>query len=171
MVARLSIGKKKYASVEAQMKDIAAQADGLRDNLTDSINEDSAAFEEVMNAMKLPKETPEEIAARKAQIQTATQHATLVPLHTSRLCLEALGLIHFVAANGNLNAMSDAASAAFMARAAIDAAGMNVRINAATLDDKAQAQRYVEEWKSIQAQTMLRVDQVLTEVERRAELA
>ena len=85
--------------------------------------------------------------------------------------LEALGLIHFVAANGNINAMSDAASAAFMARAAIEAAGMNVRINAATLDDKGQAQRYVEEWKNIQAQTMLRVDQVLVEVEKRAQLA
>jgi glutamate formiminotransferase / formiminotetrahydrofolate cyclodeaminase len=171
MVARVTIGKKKYAAVEAQMKDIAARADGLRDNLTASIDEDSAAFTEVMNAFKLPKETPEEIARRNAQIQLATQHATLVPLHTARLCLEALGLIHFVAANGNINAMSDAASAAFMACAAIDAAGMNVRINAATLDDKAQAQRYVEEWKNIQAQTKLRVDQVLVEVEKRAQLA
>ena len=55
--------------------------------------------------------------------------------------------------------------------AAIDAAGMNVRINAVTLEDKNQAQRYVEEWKNIQAQAMLRVDQVLTEVEKRATLA
>ncbi len=76
MVARLTIGKKKYAAVEAQMKDIAARADGLRGKLTASIDEDSAAFEEVMNALKLPKETPEEIAARSAQIQIATQHAT-----------------------------------------------------------------------------------------------
>jgi formiminotetrahydrofolate cyclodeaminase len=153
------------------MKDVAARADGLRGKLTESIDADSAAFEEVMNALKLPKETPEEIAARTAQIQLATRHATVVPLHTARLCLEALGLIQFVAANGNLNAMSDAASAAFMARAAIDAAGMNVRINAATLDDKAQAQRYVDEWRSIQAQALLRVDQILVEVEKRAALA
>jgi len=67
--------------------------------------------------------------------------------------------------------MSDAASAAFMARAAIDAAGMNVRINAATLDDKALAQRHVNEWQSIQVQAMRRVDQVLLEVEKRAQLA
>src|SRR5512139_2462549 len=171
MVARLSIGRKKYAAVEAQMKDIAARADALRDKLTASIDEDSAAFTEVMNAFKLPKETPEGIAARNEQIQTATQHATMVPLHTARLCLEALGLIHFVAANGNTNALSDAASAAFMARAAIDAAGMNVRINAPTLDDKNQGQRYVEEWKSIHVQALLRIDQVLVEVEKRAQLA
>jgi glutamate formiminotransferase/formiminotetrahydrofolate cyclodeaminase len=171
MVARLSIGKKKYAGVEAQMKEVAARADALRDKLTASIDEDSAAFTEVMNAFQLPKETPAEMAARNAQIQVATQHATIVPLHTARLCLEALDLIHYVAANGNINALSDAASGAFMARAAIEAAGMNVRINAATLDDNAQAQRYVEEWKNIQSQTLLRVNQVLVEVEKRAQLA
>jgi len=171
MVARLTIGRKKYAAVEAQMKDSAARADGLRGKLTASIAADSAAFEEVMAALKLPKETPDEVAARNERLQEATRQATLVPLHTARLCLEALGLVHFVAAHGNLNAMSDAASAAFMARAAIDAAGMNVRINAATLDDQGQAQRYVEEWRSIQAQALLRVDQALAEVEKRARLA
>jgi glutamate formiminotransferase/formiminotetrahydrofolate cyclodeaminase len=171
MVARLSIGKKKYAAVEAQMNDIAARADALRDRLTASIDEDSAAFERVMDAMKLPRDTPEEMTRRNAQIQMATQHATMVPLHTARLCLEALGLIHTVAANGNINAMSDAASAAFMARAAIDAAGMNVRINAAALDDKNQAQRYVDELRNIQEQGGLRVDQVLVEVDKRAQLA
>lgn len=171
MVARLTIGRKKYAAVDAQMKDIAARADELRGKLTESISADSAAFEEVMAAMRLPKETPDELAARHEQIQTATRHATSIPLHTARLCLEVLGLVQFVAAQGNVNAMSDAASAAFMARAAIEAAGMNIRINAATLDNPVQAQRYVEEWRSIQAQAMLRVDQVQAEVEKRAALA
>jgi len=69
------------------MKDAAAQADDLRAKLTASIEEDSAAFEEVMNALKLPKQTPEEIAGRAAQIQVATRRATIVPLHTARLCL------------------------------------------------------------------------------------
>ncbi len=171
MVARLTIGKKKYAAVDAQMKDIAAQADDLRGKLTSAIDEDSAAFAEVMDAFKLPKDTPEEQAVRNQAVQIATQHATDVPLRTAQLCLQALDLVYFVAANGNVNAMSDAASGAFMARAAIDAAGMNVRINAATLDDQGQAQRYVEEWRSLQAQAMLRVDQVLAEVEKRAALA
>ncbi len=171
MGARLTIGKKKYARVDSQMKDIAARADGLRAKLTESIDADSAAFEEVMAAMRLPKETPDEIAGRNRQIQAATQQATDVPLHTARLCLEALGLVHFVAANGNPNTLSDAASAAFMARAAIDAAGMNVRINAAALEDKSLAQRYVDEWKSIRGQASMRTDQILAEVEKRAALA
>jgi hypothetical protein len=71
------------------------------------------------------------------------------PLQTVRLCLETLGLAHVVAANGNLNTMS----------------------NAATLDDLRQAQCYVKEWRSIQPQAMLRVDQIFVEVETRAALA
>ena len=171
MVARLTIGKKKYAAVDAQMKDIAAQADDLRGKLTAAIDEDSAAFTEVMDAFKLPKDTPEEQAARNQAIQIATQHATDVPLRTAQMCAWALDFCFFVAANGNINAMSDAASGAFMARAAIDAAGMNVRINAASLDDKALAQKYVADWKSVQTQAAARIEQILAQVEQRASLA
>jgi glutamate formiminotransferase / formiminotetrahydrofolate cyclodeaminase len=171
MVARLTIGKKKYAAVEAQMTDLAAQADGLRGQLTAAIDEDSAAFTEVMKAFKLPKDTPEEQAARRAQIQTATRRATAVPLRTAQLCLQALDLVYFVAANGNVNALSDAASGAFMARAAIEAAGMNVRINAASLDDKVLAQKSVADWRSIHSQAAARIEQILQQVEQRASLA
>ncbi len=171
MVARLTIGKKKYADVDAAMKDVAARADQLRSQLTQSIDADSAAFEEVMAAMKLPKETEEQQAARQQQIQVATQHATDVPLNAAQACLEILSLVNEVAAHGNVNALSDAASAAFMARAAIDAAGMNVRINAAALDDKAAAKRSVEELRSIQSQAADRIEKILAEVEQRATLA
>ncbi len=171
MVARLTIGKKKYAAVDAQMKDIAAQADELRARLTAAIDEDSAAFTEVMDAFRLPKETPEEQAARAQAVQLATQHATRVPLHTAQLCLQTLDLLQVVAASGNVNAASDAASGAFMARAAIDAAGMNVRINAASLDDKALAHQYAAEWQSIQSQAAARIEQIVAQVEQRAALA
>lgn len=171
MVARLTIGKKKYAAVDAQMKDIAAQADELRGRLTAAIDEDSAAFTEVMDAFRLPKETPEEQAARDQAVQLATQHATEVPLHTAQLCLQTLDLLQVVAASGNVNAASDAASGAFMARAAIDAAGMNVRINAASLDDKALAHQYAAEWQSIQSQAAARIEQIVAQVEQRAALA
>jgi formiminotetrahydrofolate cyclodeaminase len=153
------------------MKDIAAQADGLRGKLTAAIDEDSAAFTEVMDAFKLPKDTPEEQAARNQAVQIATRHATDVPLHTAQLCMQTLDLVYFVAANGNINAMSDAASGAFMARAAIDAAGMNVRINAASLDDKSLAQKYVADWKVVQSQAAARIEQILAQVEQRASLA
>ncbi len=171
MVARLTIGKKKYAAVDAQMKAAAAQADDLRDQLTWAIDADSAAFDAVMNALRLPKDTPEEQANRTHELQMATQRAIDVPLHTAQLCLEALDLVHFVAANGNVNATSDAASAAFMARAAVDAAGMNVRVNAASLDDRVQARRYVDEWKSIHDRAAQRIGEILGVVESRAILA
>jgi glutamate formiminotransferase/formiminotetrahydrofolate cyclodeaminase len=171
MVARLTIGKKKYAEFDTQMKDTAARADQLRSQLTQSIDADSAAFEEVMAAMKLPKETAEQQATRQQQIQIAMQHATDVPLAAARACLEILSLVYEVASHGNTNAASDAASAAFMARAAIDAAGMNVRINAAALDDKAAAKRSVEELRSIQARAADRIEKILAQVEQRATLA
>ena len=171
MVARLTIGKKKYTEYDAQMKDVAAQADTLRDKLTAAIEADSVAFDEVMAAFKLPKDTAGEQAARAGQIQIATQHATDVPLDTARLCLDVLSLAQDVASHGNVNAMSDAASAAFMARAAIDAAGMNVRINAAALEDKKQARRYVDELNLVKSQAATRIEQILQQVEQRASLA
>ena len=171
MVARLTIGKKKYTEYDAQMKDIAAAADALRAELTAAIEADSAAFDKVMTAMKLPKDTSEQQTARSQQIQIATQHATDIPLHTARICLEVLELVRRIALHGNVNAMSDAASAAFMARAAIEAAGMNVRINATSLEDKVLARRCVDEWQSIQTQAASRLEQILNEVEKRAALA
>ncbi|HET7378181.1 MAG TPA: cyclodeaminase/cyclohydrolase family protein, partial [Anaerolineae bacterium] len=171
MVARLTIGKKKYADYDAAMKDVAARADALRAQLTQSIDADSASFEEVMAALKLPKETEEQQAARQQQIQIATQHATDVPLNAARLCLELLSLVNEVATHGNVNAASDAASAAIMARAAIDAAGINVRINAASLDDKNLARQTVEKLNDIRSQAAQRIDQILLMVEKRAALA
>jgi glutamate formiminotransferase/formiminotetrahydrofolate cyclodeaminase len=171
MVARLTIGKKKYAEFDAQMKDTAARADQLRSQLTQSIDADSAAFEVVMASMKLPKETVEQQTERQRQIQIAMQHATDVPLTAARCCLEILSLVHEVASHGNVNAASDAASAAFMARAAIDAAGMNVRINAAALDDKVAAKQSVEDLRSVQAQAAKQIEKILGEIEKRATLA
>ncbi len=171
MVARLTIGKKKYAEYDLQMKDIAGRADQYRSKLTELIEADSASFEAVINAMKLPKETEEQQVERQRQIQLATQQATDVPLNTAKICLEILSLIYEVASHGNINAASDAASGAFMARAAIEAAGMNVRINAAALADKATAKKYIDELNSIKTQCAQQIDRVVAVVEQRATLA
>ncbi|MGH2593984.1 MAG: glutamate formimidoyltransferase, partial [Anaerolineae bacterium] len=80
MVARLTIGKKKYADVEAEMKAVVARADALRADLTAAIDADSAAFDAVIAAMKLPKDMPEQQENRQREIQVATQRAIDVPL-------------------------------------------------------------------------------------------
>ncbi len=171
MVARLTIGKKKYADVEAEMKDIAARADAIRAELTAAIDADSAAFEQVMAAMKLPKDTDDQKTARGQAIQAATQRAIDVPLGVARACVQVLELALRVAGHGNVNALSDAASAAHIARAALESAGMNVRINAAGLDDKAQAVRQIEELKELRLRAVAQIDQILAEVDKRATLA
>jgi glutamate formiminotransferase/formiminotetrahydrofolate cyclodeaminase len=137
MVARLTVGKKKYAAVEAQMIEILNQAERLRRELTTAINEDSAAFEGVMASFKLPKDTPEQQSVRAEAIEKATLQAAQVPLTVAQKSVGVMALAERAVALGNLNAISDGASAAAMARAALTSAGYNVRINLAGLANKA----------------------------------
>jgi glutamate formiminotransferase/formiminotetrahydrofolate cyclodeaminase len=136
MVARLTIGKKKYAAVDDQMKEILTQADRLREELTSAVDEDSAAFEGVMSAFKLPKDTPSQERVRSKEIEAATLRASQVPLTVAKKSISVMALAERVLALGNLNAISDGASAAAMANAALTSAGYNVRINLSGLSDK-----------------------------------
>jgi glutamate formiminotransferase / formiminotetrahydrofolate cyclodeaminase len=136
MVARLTIGKKKYSAVEDQMKEILMQAERLRRELTDAVEEDSAAFTAVMAAFKLPKDSPAQQAARMATIEAANLKAAQVPLSVAVKAVSVLALAEQVVALGNVNAISDGASAAAMSRAALASAGYNVTINLAALTDK-----------------------------------
>jgi glutamate formiminotransferase/formiminotetrahydrofolate cyclodeaminase len=150
MVARLTIGKKKYAEVEAQATEILNQAEHLRGELRNAVDEDSAAFEQVMAAFKLPKETPEQESARKQAIETATQHAARVPLMVAERAVGVMALAERMAALGNLNAISDAASAANLAKAALDSAGCNVRINVASLHEKTAGEELLIKLKALE---------------------
>lgn len=143
MVARLTIGKKKYAEVEARMHEIVAEAEALRAALAQGAAQDSAAFDEVMAAFRLPKDTDEEKTARAAAIEKATQHAAEVPLEAARLAARVIDLAAELAETANSNAVSDAGSAGAMAGAALHAAALNVKINATSVQDQAAAQRWL----------------------------
>jgi glutamate formiminotransferase/formiminotetrahydrofolate cyclodeaminase len=136
MVARLTIGKKKYAGVESRMKAMAAAADELRVSLTTSIGDDAAAFEAVLQAMRLPKSTETEVSVRSQALEQATRQAARVPLAVALAAADVAELAAEAAEIGNVNAISDAATAAALARAAIRAAALNVQINAKTLADQ-----------------------------------
>jgi glutamate formiminotransferase/formiminotetrahydrofolate cyclodeaminase len=136
MVARLTIGKKKYTAVEAQMKEILKQAERLRSELTAAAEEDSAAFEAVMAAFKQPQETKRQEASRLKAIEKATLKAARVPLGAAEKVVLVMALAERCAALGNLNTISDAASAAALASAALKCAGYNVRVNVSGLGDK-----------------------------------
>ena len=131
MVARLTIGKKKYAEVESEMQMISDQAFTLRRELTAAIAEDSEAFNLLMAALHLPKSTSDEIERRSNAILESTLAASEAPLKTAELALNVLRLLALAAERGNINAITDAGTGAALAVAAITGAGANVRTNLA----------------------------------------
>lgn len=150
MVARLTVNKKKYADVQNQMKETLIKAERLRAELTTAVHEDAAAFEQVMAAFKLPKDSDEEKRMRSAAIQAATLHAAEVPLKVAGKVVEVLALAAQVVAQGNTNAISDGATGAALARAALTGSGLNVRINLASLKDEAKAEELSEALKRLE---------------------
>ena len=137
MVARLTLGKKKYADVQAEMEAVLSEAESLRASLALAVEKDAAAFEKVMAAFRLPRKTEAEIAARKQAIQETMQHAAEVPLSTAEKAVRVMELALQAAKLGNANAITDAATGASLAQAALTGAGYNVRINALDLDQHA----------------------------------
>jgi formiminotetrahydrofolate cyclodeaminase len=154
MVCRLTIGKKKYAEVQQEMESVLRRSEELRSSFTNLVEEDTKAFNSVMKAFALPKETEEEKQVRTAAIEEATKKATLVPLRVTELCREALSLAKIAAEKGNTNSSSDAGVSALMLQAACAAAALNVRINLSSLQDEP----FVEETRG-------KVNRILREVE------
>jgi glutamate formiminotransferase/formiminotetrahydrofolate cyclodeaminase len=145
MVAGLTIGKKKYAEVEAEMQAIRVVAENLRMELTHAVDDDAASFEILMATFKLPKETEEQKSKRGAAIIQATLNAAHIPLHVSEAAVKVMELALKCARHGNVNAISDAMSGFAMARAALTAAGYNVKININTLEDKSAGGKMLKE--------------------------
>jgi glutamate formiminotransferase / formiminotetrahydrofolate cyclodeaminase len=145
MVAGLTMGKEKYAEVETEMKTIHAKAERLRGELTRAVTDDAHVFEAVMAAFKFLKDTPEHEQARNEAIEQATLNAAKIPLDVARKAVEVMSLAERCVHIGNHNAITDAAAAVSIARAALIAAGYNVRINVDSLQKKANGESFVLE--------------------------
>jgi formiminotetrahydrofolate cyclodeaminase len=165
MVGRLTIGKKKYSAVEKEMWQMVESAEQLRRQLTGMVREDAAAFEKVVSAMKLPKDTPEQESAHQQAVQTANIEAARVPLNTAQLALEVLTLSIQAAQLGNRNAISDAATASALAHAAIVGAGGNVRINLAGVTESGAGQPILADLTAVEEKAAL-VDQEIRRIVR-----
>jgi formiminotetrahydrofolate cyclodeaminase len=135
MVCRLTIGKKKYADVQSEMEKALMQSEKLRAQFKAIIDEDTAAYNKVMAAYGLPKDTEDQKSKRTAEIQEAMKTATLVPLKLMELCGVAMKLVKIVAEQGNQSAVSDAGVAMLMLQAGCEGAAMNVKINLGLLTD------------------------------------
>ncbi len=136
MVANLTIGKKNYAFVENQMLDLLDQADELRIQLLDMIRADIDAFDQVMTAFRLPKQSDIEKEVRLQSIQTALKAATEVPLQCAEASRNLMSLCRIAAEIGNKNVISDAGVAVLAAQAALRSAALNVYINIGNINDQ-----------------------------------
>jgi formiminotetrahydrofolate cyclodeaminase len=158
MVCHLTIGKKKYAAFEDEMKKTLSQSEDLRMQFIALVDADTAAFNKVMEAYGLPKDSEAQKTLRSAAIRAATKEATLVPLEVMRHCIDALALAQNVAAKGNVNSVSDAGVSALMLHAACESAALNVRINLTGLDDSEFAG-----WKADELESLLKTGRMMLE--------
>jgi glutamate formiminotransferase/formiminotetrahydrofolate cyclodeaminase len=136
MVANLSAGKRGWDDKLQYFSDWAVKAQQLKDELLSLVDEDTYAFNKVMDAFGLAKNSPEEKAARTAAIQEATKHAAEVPLKVMETAAKSYELLLEMADNGNPASVSDVGVGALATRACIEGAAMNVRINLSQLKDE-----------------------------------
>jgi glutamate formiminotransferase/formiminotetrahydrofolate cyclodeaminase len=149
MVAGLTVGKKKYASVEAEMKEAALKAVALGNTLASLVKRDAEAYSLVSAAYKLPKEPTEAAAHRTETVTKALLKAAEVPLETARAAVEVAQIAALVAEKGNENAVTDAGVAALLAEAACKGADYNVRVNVSALDDPSRGARLASESREL----------------------
>ena len=136
MVANLTVGKKKYEDVEAEMQGFLEQSEALRVQLTGMIQADVDVFDKVMAAYGMARETEADKEQRSEAIQAALKEATDVPLACAQLCADVIELCRPVAEKGNLNVISDAGVAVLAAHAALRSAALNVYINIGGIRDE-----------------------------------
>jgi glutamate formiminotransferase/formiminotetrahydrofolate cyclodeaminase len=160
MVANLTVGKQGYEKVWPEMSELAEKGQAIKDKLIKAVDEDTNAFNDLMEAMRLPKATPEQKASREAAMEQGYKKAAAVPLQTAKACLEAMELSLTAAQKGNANSASDAGVAALMARAGVEGAGLNVLINLGDIKDRA----FVEANKKEVAQLKQRSEDLCREI-------
>lgn len=145
MVGELTVGKKRYAEVEGQVRSELRELDVTRGRLVALIDADAAAFAPLAAAYGMSRETPEEQAAKDAALQAALVEACEVPLEIMRQCVLVAESCDFMARHGSVMAVSDAGAAAVLAKAALQAASLNVVINVGSMADAERAARYADE--------------------------
>ena len=170
MVANLSSHKRGWDERWKEFSDVAENGQALIDELLALVDEDTAAFNRIMDALSLPKGTEEEKAARASALEDATLYAASVPLRTMEASLKALPLALTMARTGNPASASDAGVAALAAVAGIRGARLNVRITSAGLKDKSAAEPLLQRADQIEAEALKLEAQVLDAVNSNIDL-
>ncbi len=152
MVANLTVGRKGYEEAGEEMKKVAAMAQQLKDEMLRAVDEDSRAFNRVMDACRMPKNTEEQAKEREEAIELTSQGAALVPFGVLEKCLGLMEAARLVAEKGNKNSMSDAGVAGLLAEAASEGAFYNVMINLLNIRDAAFKEKIDGRAKSLRSE-------------------
>jgi methenyltetrahydrofolate cyclohydrolase len=166
MVCNLTRGKQGYETAQDEIKEILQRSEDLRKQLIELIDRDAEAFNEVMKALKMPKETNDQKEHRRQTMQNAFKHAADVPIETARKCTQILDVARIVAEKGNKNSISDAAVSALMAQTGLQAAVLNVRINLHSITDTEYVQKVSAELDELLQNAMQKSAEILGIVEK-----
>jgi formiminotetrahydrofolate cyclodeaminase len=149
MVCNVTIGKKGYENVEAEMRSVLSESERVRRRLTAMVAEDIAAFDSILAAYKLPKSTEQDKALRTDAIQAGLRRATEVPLDCARVCAEVIALSRRASERGYLNVISDGGVGVLAGFTGLRSAALNVYINAPALKDRVFATQAIAELEKL----------------------
>jgi formiminotetrahydrofolate cyclodeaminase len=169
MVGRLTAGRAKYQEIRGEMEQMQNAADRLRLELLELVDKDIEAYEGVVTALKMPKQTEEHRSARQEAIQKATKQAALVPMETLRILAELTGLVEKALFKGNPNCLTDAGVAALLIQAAALGAAYNVRVNLSGIDDNDFVRKLKSELEEVLNGILAPVERLNKMVDRRLE--
>lgn len=161
MVANLSSHKAGWDERWEEFSLWAEKGQAMKDSLLHLVDEDTNAFNKIMDAFGLPKKTDEEKAARSAAIQEATKYATEVPFHTMQEAFKTFDIVQAMAEVGNPNSVTDAGVGALCARSAVLGAHLNVQINASSLKDEAFKQDILSKADALAKQAIAKEAEIL----------
>ena len=164
MVGALTVGKKKYADVEEEMKGLMAKATTLQDELLHLIERDAEVFEPLSKAYGMPRETEEEKAEKARVMEIVLKDACSVPMEIMEKCCEAIDLIVEFAAKGSALAISDAGVGAAFCEAALEGASLNVYINTKSMKNRECAEELNRKCDEMLAVYTVKADEIFRNV-------
>jgi formiminotetrahydrofolate cyclodeaminase len=164
MVCNLTIGKKKYIEVEEELKQVKEKLEFFKAEFLILGKKDNEAFERVMDAFRLPKETNEEKALRTEAIEKATEGAALIPAEVIRNCKRIVEPLKIVLKKGNTNSVSDAGVAITLISAAAEGALLNVLINCSSLLNRSMAKKLIADTESDYSEVKAASQKLISEV-------
>jgi glutamate formiminotransferase/formiminotetrahydrofolate cyclodeaminase len=161
MVCNLTIGKDKYKNFQDEIKTTLEKSEKLRKKLTKLIDKDTEAFNDVITAFKMPKETENEKTKRNIAIQRGYKIAAKIPLETAKVGEKILDVAMIVAKKGNKNSITDAAVSALMGKACVQSAILNVKINLSSIKEKKFIDKISLEIDKLEKNVKLKTDKII----------